>query len=98
MTRLPTGPRSGLLDLATNQPLTLDGPFPLERPAQEYDELLEAGGSRFDHSGALKADGPFHTLKGWNFGGNGHFWIDAKVVSCERVSGVVDTDDVLVGR
>ncbi|WP_165614631.1 hypothetical protein [Mycobacteroides chelonae] len=30
MTRLPTGPRSGLLDLATNQPLTLDGPFPLE--------------------------------------------------------------------
>lgn len=98
VTRLPTGPRSGLLDLATNQPLTLDGPFPLERPAREYDELLEAGGSRFDHSGALKADGPFHTLKGWNFGGNGHFWIDAKVVSCERVSGVVDTDDVLVGR
>ncbi|AYM43100.1 ferritin-like domain-containing protein [Mycobacteroides chelonae] len=98
VTRLPTGPRSGLLDLATNQPLTLDGPFPLERPAREYDELLEASGSRFDHSGVLKADGPFHTVKGWNFGGNGHFWIDAQVVSCERVAGVVDTDDFLVGR
>ncbi|WP_157997703.1 ferritin-like domain-containing protein [Mycobacteroides stephanolepidis] len=98
MTRLPTGPRSGLLDLATNQPLTVDGPFPLERAAREYDELLEAAGSRFDQSGVLKAGGPFHTVKGWNFGGNGHFWIDAKVVSCERMAGVVDTDDSLVGR
>lgn len=98
VTRLPTGPRSGLLDLATNRPLTVDGPFPLDRSAGEYDELLEAAGSRFDHSGALTPGGPFHTVKGWNFGGNGHFWIDAKVVSCERVAGVVDTDDLLVGR
>ncbi len=98
VTRLPTGPRSGLLDLATNRPLTVDGPFPLDRSAREYDELLEAAGSRFDQSGALTAGGPFHTVKGWNFGGNGHFWIDAKVVSCESVAGVVDTDDLLVGR
>lgn len=98
VTRLPTGPRSGLLDLATNQPLTADGPFPLQRPAREYDELLEAAGERFDSSGALAVDGPFHSVKGWNFGGNGHFWIDARVVACELAAGVVDTSDLLVGR
>lgn len=37
-TQLPTGPRNGLLDLATNRVLGADGsPFPVERPAIEYD-------------------------------------------------------------
>lgn len=98
VTRLPTGPRSGLLDMAENRPLIGTGHFPLDRPAADYAEFLEAAGGRFDASGAATPDGPFHTVKGWNFGGNGHFWIDAKVVSCERISGIVDTADPLVGR
>ncbi|GAA5159723.1 hypothetical protein GCM10023321_41290 [Pseudonocardia eucalypti] len=61
VTRLPTGPRSGQLDLATNRPVdTSDG--------------------------------------GRNPGGNGHFWVDAKVVGCELRAGEVDTTEPLVGR
>ncbi|MFD9698071.1 ferritin-like domain-containing protein [Lentzea sp. NPDC059081] len=37
-TQLPTGPRTGLVDLATNRPLTADGsPFPPDRSPAEYD-------------------------------------------------------------
>ncbi|WP_059007796.1 hypothetical protein [Streptomyces specialis] len=36
VTRLPTGPRSGLLDLATNRPVAGPAPFPVDRPAEEY--------------------------------------------------------------
>lgn len=37
-TQLPTGARGGLLDLATNRVLAADGsPFPVDRPASEYD-------------------------------------------------------------
>ncbi|GAB4585509.1 ferritin-like domain-containing protein [Nocardia sp. IFM 10818] len=78
VTRLPTGPRSGLLDLATNRALTDDGPFPLDRPVGEYVEFLER--------------------RGEHCGGNGHFWIDAAVTGCERVAGLVDTSDPIVGR
>lgn len=98
ITRLPTGPRAGLLDLATNRALTDDGPFPLERPAHEYTDFLRGRGDRFGPSGELDPDGPFNTTMGTNFGGNGHFWIDAKVVGCERAAGCVDTEDPVVGR
>jgi hypothetical protein len=33
VTRLPTGPRNGLLDQARNRALTDEGPFPVDRPA-----------------------------------------------------------------
>ncbi|HKT00502.1 MAG TPA: ferritin-like domain-containing protein [Rugosimonospora sp.] len=37
-TQLPTGPRNGLVDLATNRPLAADGtPFRHDRPLTEYD-------------------------------------------------------------
>ncbi|WP_067540756.1 ferritin-like domain-containing protein [Nocardia crassostreae] len=98
VTRLPTGPRSGLLDLATNRALTDDGPFPLDRPSGEYAEFLRRRGERFDPSGEISPDGMFGTTTGWNFGGNGHFWIDASVTGCERAAGLVDTSDALVGR
>ncbi|WP_197360994.1 ferritin-like domain-containing protein, partial [Streptomyces clavuligerus] len=40
--RLPTGPRSGLVDLATNTALTGDGrAFPAHRPAAEYHDSLD---------------------------------------------------------
>jgi hypothetical protein len=81
VTRLPTGPRAGLLDLETNRAVTDDGVFDTDRPVQEYYDFLEAKGA-----------------KGTNFAGNGHFWIDARVVGCELVPGEVGTDDLLVGR
>jgi hypothetical protein len=81
VTRLPTGPRAGLLDLETNRALTGDGVFDTGRPAAEYHEFLAATGAA-----------------GTNVAGNGHFWIDAKVVGCELAPGEVGVDDLLVGR
>ena len=97
VTRLPTGPRNGLVDLSTNSVLTDEGPFPAERPAQEYHDYLDARGPRFDASGRVTPDGPFSASKGWNFRGNGHFWIDATIVSAEGADGP-DRGDPVVGR
>ncbi|MGC0417971.1 ferritin-like domain-containing protein [Embleya sp. AB8] len=84
-TQLPTGPRSGLVDLATNTALTPDGrPFPTDRPAVEYHEILRALGP---DAGA-----------GANFGGNGHFTVDAVVVGAERRPGVLLVGDPVIGR
>ena len=107
-TKLPTGPRSGLVDLATNTALTDEGPFPVGRPVQEYHDYLDARGPRFDAAGrvadsastdsASTDSGPFSATKGWNFGGSGHFSIDARVVSVEVSPGDIDVADPLVGR
>jgi hypothetical protein len=97
-TKLPTGMRSGLVDLATNTALTEEGPFPAHHPAQEYHDYLDKHGSRFDAAGRVTDDGAFSGLKGWNFGGNGHFWIDAKIVSAEVAVGGIDVEDPVIGR
>ncbi|MEU4999136.1 ferritin-like domain-containing protein [Streptomyces sp. NPDC021622] len=81
VTRLPTGPRSGLYDLARNQAMTEDGPYPVDGPVREYHDHLERIGA-----------------KGHNFGGNGHFWVDATVRGWERAPGEIDTTDAVVGR
>ncbi|MGH3755711.1 MAG: ferritin-like domain-containing protein, partial [Pseudonocardiaceae bacterium] len=98
VTRLPTGPRSGLLDLATNAAVAGSAPFPVTRPAQEYHDYLDRQGVRFEPDGTVTPDGRFGSVKGWNFGGNGHFWVDAVVVGCERSPGEIDTTDHVVGR
>jgi hypothetical protein len=98
VTRLPTGPRCGLLDLSRNQALTDDGPFPVDRPVQEYHDYLDRRGVQFDPDGRVGPNGLFSSTKGWNFGGNGHFWVDAKIVGCECAPGAVDTGDPVVGR
>ncbi len=97
-TKLPTGARSGLVDLATNTALTADGPFPAHRPVQEYHDYLDQHGTRFDAAGRVTDNGVFNALKGWNFGGNGHFLIDAKIVSVEVSAGRIDIGDPVVGR
>ncbi|RKN45879.1 ferritin-like domain-containing protein [Streptomyces hoynatensis] len=98
-TRLPTGPRSGRYDLARNRALTADGlPFPPERPAREYHEHLDGLGARFEPDGRLTPEGRFGTVKGWNFGGNGHFWVDATVTGWEAEPGRPETHDPVVGR
>jgi chromopyrrolic acid synthase len=98
ITRLPTGPRSGLLDLSTNTAIADSAPFPVTRPAQEYHDYLDGQGVRFEPDGTITPDGRFGSVKGWNFGGNGHFWVEASVVGCERSPGENDTTDHIVGR
>lgn len=99
VTRLPTGPRGGLYDLARNRALTADGlPFPADRPPREYHDHLDRIGRRFDADGRITPGGRFGTVKGWNFGGNGHFWVDARITAWERAPGDADTSDPVVGR
>ncbi|MFD3357372.1 ferritin-like domain-containing protein [Streptomyces fradiae] len=99
-THLPTGPRGGLVDLATNTALTGDGrPFPPHRPPGEYHDHLERLGPRHDHEGRPSPDGPFSAAKGGHFSGSGHFSVDARITGAEtRAGGGVDTADPAVGR
>jgi chromopyrrolic acid synthase len=96
-TSLPTGPRSGLVDQGTNTALTDDGMFPPEYPLQEYHDYLQARGPHFTIEGRPQVGGPISATKGWNFGANGHFAVDAKVICAERRSGP-DEADPIVGR
>lgn len=96
-TSLPTGPRSGWLDQATNQAITAAGPFPVHLPPEEYHARLDAGAPRFDADGSPCTDGPFNVVRGWNLGGSGHFGIDARITGGETADGPVD-DDLVVGR
>ncbi|MEU3648813.1 ferritin-like domain-containing protein [Lentzea sp. NPDC034063] len=99
VSHLPTGPRGGLVDLTTNTALTPDGtPFPPERPAGEYHDLLERTGRRFGVSGLPEADGPFSETRGTNFSGSGHFAVQARIVATELAAGAIDTADPLIGR
>ncbi|GAB2805157.1 ferritin-like domain-containing protein [Streptomyces daliensis] len=98
-THLPTGARSGLVDLATNTALTEDGrPFPAHRPPGEYHDHLDRLGPRYDSTGSAAPDGAFSAVKGEDFAGNGHFAIDARIIGVEERAGDVDTADPLVGR
>ncbi|MFJ3978007.1 ferritin-like domain-containing protein [Streptomyces sp. NPDC090021] len=98
-THLPTGARSGLVDLATNTALTEDGrPFPAHRPPGEYHDFLQQLGPRFDLEGRPSPDGPFSAAKGEDFAGNGHFCVDAHIVGVECHAGEIDTADPVVGR
>lgn len=98
-THLPTGPRSGLVDLATNTALTEDGqPFPAHRPPGEYHDYLDGLGPRYDATGRPAPDGPFHAARGEDFAGNGHFSADARILGVEERAGERDTADPVVGR
>lgn len=98
-THLPTGPRNGLVDLATNTALTEDGrAFPVASPAHAYHDYLDQVGPRFDLAGRPCADGPFSVAKGRDFAGNGHFSVDARIVSVEVRTSEINTVDPVVGR
>nr|AKQ20701.1 RebD-like chromopyrrolic acid synthase [uncultured bacterium] len=52
ITRLPTGPRNGFVDLATHTALMDGEPFPRDRPAADYHAYLERVDGKGDSFGA----------------------------------------------
>jgi chromopyrrolic acid synthase len=94
----PTGHQNGMVDLSTNTAYMQGQPFDLSRPLSEYHEYLQSTGSRYNDRGEWDEAGAFSTAKGWDFGGNGHFAIEAKIVSTQREPGQIDLNDVVVGR
>ncbi|MFE9423175.1 ferritin-like domain-containing protein [Kitasatospora sp. NPDC006697] len=81
-TQLPTGLRTGLLDLGGNTALTPDGRrFPPHRPAAEYHRELD----RLE----------LRTGPGTHFDANGHFTVDAAVTAVEPAP---DGPEPLLGR
>jgi hypothetical protein len=94
----PTGNKNGLVDLSTNTVYMNGEPFDRSRPVSEYHEYLQNLGERFNAEGKLDENGCFSMAKGWDFGGNGHFVIEAQIVSSQREFGQIDRDDPVVGR
>ncbi|HEX8867912.1 MAG TPA: hypothetical protein VF821_19795, partial [Lentzea sp.] len=52
LTRLPTGPRNGLVDFSTHTALMDGKPFPRDRPASEYHAYLDSVGGKGETFGA----------------------------------------------
>lgn len=94
----PTGHKNGNVDVSTNTVYMNGLPFDHHRGASEYHEYLYNLGPRFNAQGELDENGPFSMAMGWDFGGNGHFSIEAKIVSTQREFGQVDQQDSVVGR
>ena len=94
----PTGYKNGLIDLSDNTCYMNGVPYKENHSAAEYHEYLYNQGPLFNSEGKLDENGPFSMAQGWNFGGNGHFSIDANIISTQRESGKVDLDDPVIGR
>ncbi len=97
-THTPTGHKNGLVDFNTNTVYMDGSPYDYSRPASEYHEYLHRLGPRFNAEGKWDENGPFSMAMGWDFGGNGHFAIDAKIVSVQRQPFEIDQNDLVVGR
>ncbi|NJM70452.1 MAG: isovaleryl-CoA dehydrogenase [Scytonema sp. RU_4_4] len=94
----PTGHKNGLVDVSSNTVYMNGQPFDQQRSASEYHEYLYNLGPRFNAQGELDEQGPFSMAMGWDFGGNGHFSIEAQIVSTQREFGQIDQHDPVVGR
>jgi chromopyrrolic acid synthase len=94
----PTGHKNGLVDLSTNTVYMNGTRFDHRRPVSEYHEYLNNLGPRFNTEGHWDENGPFSMAMGWDFGGNGHFAIEANIVSVQRQSTEIDQRDPVVGR
>lgn len=97
-THAPTGQKSGLVDFSTNTVYMHGQPFDHHRPVSEYHEYLQQIGPRFNTDGQWDENGLFSMAQGWDFGGNGHFAIEAKFVSVQKEPFEIDQNDPLVGR
>ncbi|MBV6627234.1 MAG: isovaleryl-CoA dehydrogenase [Rivularia sp. (in: Bacteria)] len=94
----PTGYKNGLIDLSDNTCYMNGVPYKENHSASEYHEYLYNKGQKFNAEGKLDENGPFSMAQGWNFGGNGHFSIDAKIISTQTEFGKVDESDPVIGR
>ncbi|MGB3640769.1 MAG: isovaleryl-CoA dehydrogenase, partial [Rivularia sp. (in: cyanobacteria)] len=94
----PTGHKNGLVDISDNTCYMNGLPYKENHSASEYHEYLYNKGPKFNAEGKLDENGPFSMAQGWNFGGNGHFSIDAKIISTQTEFGKVDLDDPVIGR
>ncbi|MBO3458223.1 ferritin-like protein [Aetokthonos hydrillicola Thurmond2011] len=93
----PTGHKNGLVDVGSNIVYKDGKPFDHTLPASEYHEYLYNLGPRFNAEGQLDENGSFSMAMGWDFGGNGHFSIEAQIVSTQREFGHIDQQDPVVG-
>ncbi|MGB6301026.1 MAG: ferritin-like domain-containing protein [Rivularia sp. (in: cyanobacteria)] len=94
----PTGYKNGLVDIGNNTCYMNGVPYQENHSASEYHEYLYNKGLLFNAEGKLDENGPFSMAQGWNFGGNGHFSIDAQIISTQREFGKVDKNDPVIGR
>jgi chromopyrrolic acid synthase len=94
----PTGQKNGLVDLGSNTVYMNGVRFDHRRSLSEFHKYLYKLGPRFNAQGQWDDNGPFSMAMGWDFGGNGHFAIDAKIVSTQREFGEIDQKDPVVGR
>ncbi len=94
----PTGHKNGLVDLSSNTVYMNGDRFDRNRSASEYHEYLHRTGPQFNAEGKLDENGSFSMAMGWDFGGNGHFSIEAQIVSTQREAGKIDLQDAVVGR
>ncbi|MBW4491006.1 MAG: isovaleryl-CoA dehydrogenase [Trichocoleus desertorum ATA4-8-CV12] len=105
-THAPTGHKNGAVDLSTNTvylngdrvACSKDSRLDHRCSVSEYHESLYRTGPRFNAEGQWDEQGPFSMAMGWDFGGNGHFAIEAKIVSTQRQPFEVDQSDPVVGR
>ena len=97
-THAPTGYKNGLVDISDNTCYINGVPYKENHSASEYHEYLYNKGPKFNSEGKLDENGPFSMAQGWNFGGNGHFSIDAKIISTQTEFGKVDQNDPVIGR
>ncbi|NJM18231.1 MAG: isovaleryl-CoA dehydrogenase [Richelia sp. SM1_7_0] len=94
----PTGYKNGLIDLGDNTCYINGLPIKEHHEVNEYHQYLYNLGPKFNAEGKLDENGAFSKAMGWNFGGNGHFSIDAKIIATQREFGKVDLDDPVIGR
>jgi chromopyrrolic acid synthase len=94
----PTGHKNGRVDISTNTVYMNGKPVEPNRPASEYHEYLQNVEPRYNAQGQLDEKGAFSMGMGWNFGGNGHFSIEAEIISTQREFGQIDQNDPVVGR
>ncbi|BAZ41891.1 oxygen-dependent dichlorochromopyrrolate synthase [Calothrix sp. NIES-4101] len=94
----PTGHKNGNVDVASNSVYMHGEPIDSSVSASTYHEYLYNLGPRYNSQGQLDENGAFSMAMGHDFGGNGHFSIEAQIVSTQRKFGEIDQNDPVVGR
>ncbi|PAX53473.1 ferritin-like domain-containing protein [Brunnivagina elsteri] len=94
----PTGHKNGNVDVANNTVYMNGEPVDSSVNASIYHEYLHNLGSRYNSAGQFDENGAFSMAMGHDFGGNGHFLIEAQIVSTQRKFGEIDKNDPVVGR